>query len=252
MFESYQLCLILSHFQYLFIVVKKTVGICNDELFGTYFDTLIFIASTSTALIYNWVPGKMGLNYYICTGQDPDLYNNLRKKYPVSLIIPVFTITIYGYISVRLVTAKKSLETAGIPSQPNIEKPNGLLSRIFPFVNKWARSSMQLGTLYVSMIAVVSDAYFWMMKTNQMTPYEVKTSTAGKFGYFWHTFALPGVVNLLVAFRIFSQEKDFKKRKFIQSFFLLSSKFHFLDVMEILREKFPDTFQNPQVAALNR
>ena len=75
---------------------------------------------------------------------------------------------------------------------------------------------MQLGSLYVSMIAVVSDAYFWMMKTNQMTSYEVKTTSAGKFGYFWHTFALPGVVNLLVAFRIFSQEKDFKKRKFIQ------------------------------------
>ena len=208
-------------------MVKKTVGICNDELFGTYFDMLVGIVASSTALIYNWVPGKMGLNYYICTGQDPDLYAYLGKKYPVSLIIPIFTIAVYGYISVKLSTAKKSLEMAGLPFQTNIKKPDGILSRIFPFVNKWARSSMQLGSLYVSMIAVVSDAYFWMMKTNQMTSYEVKTTSAGKFGYFWHTFALPGVVNLLVAFRIFSQEKDFKKRKFYSIFLLVKNSFSY-------------------------
>ena len=98
---------ILSSFQYLFIVVKKTVGICNDDLFGTYFDMLVCLFSTSTAFIYNWVPGKMGLNYYICTGENPEPFNQLGKKYPVSLIIPAFTLIIYGSISVKLSTAKK-------------------------------------------------------------------------------------------------------------------------------------------------
>ena len=204
-------------------MVKKTVGICNDELFGTYFDMLVGIVASSTALIYNWVPGKMGLNYYICTGQDPDLYEYLGKKYPVSLIIPMFTITIYGYISVRLSFAKKSLEMAemaGLPMHTTIKTPNGILNRIFPTVNKWARSSVKLGMLYFAMIAVVSDAYFWMMKTNQMTSYEVKTTTLGIFGYFWHTFALPAMINLLVFFRVFSHEKDFKKRKFYPVLYL--------------------------------
>ena len=198
-------------------MVKKTVGICNDDLFGTYFDMLVCLFSTTTAFIYNWVPGKMGLNYYICTGENPEPFNQLGKKYPVSLIIPAFTLIIYGSISVKLSTAKKLLEMAGQPqSQTQLqEKPNNILARIFPFVNKWARSSMQLGSLYISMLAVVSDAYFWMMKTNKMTPFEVKTTTMGGFGYFWHTFALPGIVNLLVAFRIFSKEKEFKKCKYL-------------------------------------
>ena len=198
-------------------MVKKTVGICNDDLFGTYFDMLVCLFSTTTAFIYNWVPGKMGLNYYICTGENPEPFNQLGKKYPVSLIIPAFTLIIYGSISVKLSTAKKLLEMAGLPQfQTQLqEKPNNILARIFPFVNKWARSSMQLGSLYISMLAVVSDAYFWMMKTNKMTPFEVKTTTMGGFGYFWHTFALPGIVNLLVAFRIFSKEKEFKKCKYL-------------------------------------
>ena len=107
---------------------------------------------------------------------------------------------------------------AGLPMHTTIKTPNGILNRIFPTVNKWARSSVKLGMLYFAMIAVVSDAYFWMMKTNQMTSYQVKTTTFGIFGYFWHTFALPAMINLLVAFRVFSHEKDSRSVSFILYF----------------------------------
>ena len=61
-------------------MVKKTVGICSDDIFGTYFDMLVGIIAFITAWIYNVVPGKMGLNYYVCTGEDPGPYKYLGKK----------------------------------------------------------------------------------------------------------------------------------------------------------------------------
>ena len=66
------------------MVVKKTVGICSDDIFGFYFDMLVGIIAFITAFTYNVVPGKMGLNYYICTGEDPELFKTLGKKVSTS------------------------------------------------------------------------------------------------------------------------------------------------------------------------
>ena len=53
---------------------------CNDQFFKRFLNVLIFNASFGIGLINNAVPGKFGINYYICTGEDPEKYNILEPK----------------------------------------------------------------------------------------------------------------------------------------------------------------------------
>ena len=56
------------------------MAICNDDFFGFYLHILSFIFAFIAAYLNNSVPGKMGLNYYICTGENPEAYTKLGSK----------------------------------------------------------------------------------------------------------------------------------------------------------------------------
>ena len=71
------ICIIV---RYLYVIVYKSVGIFHDDFFGCFLHLLTFIFCLVAAFIKVYVPGKMGLNYYICTGENPEPYNYLGKK----------------------------------------------------------------------------------------------------------------------------------------------------------------------------
>ena len=70
-------CIIL---RYLYVIVYKSVGVFHDDVFGMFLHVLSLVFSSVAAFMNNYVPGKMGLNYYICTGEDPKAYSYLPKK----------------------------------------------------------------------------------------------------------------------------------------------------------------------------
>ena len=57
---------------------------CNDQFFNIFLNILAFIVSFIIAFLNNEVPGKMGINYYMCTGEDPRDFKYLGSKVTVS------------------------------------------------------------------------------------------------------------------------------------------------------------------------
>ena len=53
---------------------------CNDQFFNIFLNILAFIVSFIIAFLNNEVPGKMGINYYMCTGEDPRDFKDLGSK----------------------------------------------------------------------------------------------------------------------------------------------------------------------------
>ena len=66
--------------RYLYVIVYKSVGVFHDDIFGWFLHLLSLVFCFVAAFIKVYVPGKMGLNYYICTGEDPEPYSYLRSK----------------------------------------------------------------------------------------------------------------------------------------------------------------------------
>ena len=53
---------------------------CNDQFFNIFLNTWLLFASMGMAWINNAVPGRFGINYYMCTGEDPRDYDFLAPK----------------------------------------------------------------------------------------------------------------------------------------------------------------------------
>ena len=66
--------------RYLYVVIYKSVGVFHDDIFGLFLHLLSVVFCFVAAFMNSYVPGKMGLNYYICTGEDPEPYNYLGRK----------------------------------------------------------------------------------------------------------------------------------------------------------------------------
>ena len=70
-------CIMLRYF---YIIVYKSVGVFHDDFCGLYFHLISAFLASVASFVNSYVPGKMGLNYYICTGEDPEPYSYLGKK----------------------------------------------------------------------------------------------------------------------------------------------------------------------------
>ena len=53
---------------------------CNDEFFNLFLNTWFLLGAFGMAWLNNSVPGKFGINYYMCTGENPKDYNFLKSK----------------------------------------------------------------------------------------------------------------------------------------------------------------------------
>ena len=99
------------------------------------------------------VPGKMGLNYYICTGEDPLPYDYLGGKFPVSAVISLFTLVTYTGVSFRLALEKREIRLQEQQQVFHLQHHNGFLAKLFPHVSKYAWSTLDLKNLYVSIFS---------------------------------------------------------------------------------------------------
>ena len=74
--------------QYFALVKKMNILGCNDDFYAFFLNLWVFVTVSTMSYLNNAVVGKMGLNYYICTGEDPDYYKDIPPK--VSIIhIPI-------------------------------------------------------------------------------------------------------------------------------------------------------------------
>ena len=69
---------------------------CNDQFFNIFINILAFITSFIIAYLNNEVPGKMGINYYMCTGEDPRDFKYLGSKVTILKAL-VSTFKIIGF-----------------------------------------------------------------------------------------------------------------------------------------------------------
>ena len=53
---------------------------CNDQFFNKFLNAWVFGISFTMALLNNEVPGRMSFNFYICTGEDPRDYEDIKPK----------------------------------------------------------------------------------------------------------------------------------------------------------------------------
>ena len=53
---------------------------CNDEFFNLFLNTWFLLGAFGMSWLNNAVPGKFGINYYMCTGENPKDYDFLKSK----------------------------------------------------------------------------------------------------------------------------------------------------------------------------
>lgn len=64
---------ILIIFRYFYIFVWKNYFGIDEEFFARFCNLLVLILWVLYDIIFMTLPGKMPINYYMCTGQDPDI-----------------------------------------------------------------------------------------------------------------------------------------------------------------------------------
>ena len=74
----------------------------NEKLISVFCHVLISILWILYGLTYLALPGKMGLNYYMCTGDNPRVDPYDYKKVPINAIVPVGTLTLYLGMSAKV------------------------------------------------------------------------------------------------------------------------------------------------------
>ena len=63
---------------------------CNDQFFNIFINMCVLGTSITMAAMNNLVPGRMGLNYFMCTGEDQRKYDHIEPK--VSIFSSTVTI----------------------------------------------------------------------------------------------------------------------------------------------------------------
>ena len=67
-------------FQYIFIFVYKSYGLMVEEFFACFCSLVIFMGWVIFGFIFMMLPGKKGINYYMCTGENPENDPYSQKK----------------------------------------------------------------------------------------------------------------------------------------------------------------------------
>lgn len=79
------LLLIMAFFQYMYIFVFGGYIGLDEVFFARFCSMAIVMIWLMYGLVYMHIPGKMGINYYMCTGQDPRVDIHSHKKVSTKL-----------------------------------------------------------------------------------------------------------------------------------------------------------------------
>ena len=182
-------------------MVFKTATICKEDFLGFYTFILTLLLGFVFAFVHTMSPGKWGLNYYICMGENPDLYPDIKgSKYPVTVVVALFTLLIYAITNYKLYKAKKRRKQIQALAAPLIQlliKPvvpeaqgdsEAFWARYFPYANKFFWSSVNLVTMYTVVIIIVTEIIMWNFYMKKLSTMEMKTTTTGHFCYIYHQY----------------------------------------------------------------
>ena len=179
----------------------------------------------------------MGLNYYICTGENPEPYSYLGGKFPVSAIISLFTLVTYTGVSFRLALEKREIRLQEQQQVFHLQQ-NGFFDKLFPHVSKYAWSTLDLKNLYVSifssehytykvyvwfpnqscMFVIVGDSILWNKYTKELTARELQTSGMGQFCFLLHQYILGMVAVWTLVINTYLRKEELRKCKYLQMY----------------------------------
>ena len=210
-------------FQYYYVVVFKTATICNEDFISFYLITLTVILGFLLSLVHNMSPGKWGLNYYICLGKNPELYNIQGGKFPVTVFVALFTIIVYAITSHKLYKARKTSDRILGLAEPLIQpakkldpdkkKEDVFWAGVFPHVAKFFYSTVDLITSYMIVIIIVMDTVLWNGYMKKLSVDEMKSTSSGHFYYIYHQHLYPLLFLWSIAISSFLRNAELRKRK---------------------------------------
>ena len=237
-------------------MVLKSATICKDDLIGAYIFLLTLLLGFVLAFIHTMSPGQWGLNYYICLGRNPDLYSTQHhpgSKFPVTVPIALLTFGIYTIVNYKLYRAKKKsqkiqaiaaplIQLAMQPIQPlvNHQKKEAYWEKFFPYANKFLWSSVNLITMYIVVIMVVTEVILWNFYMKNFTILEMKSTTSGHFVYIYHQYILAQLCLWSVAINTLVRSAEQRKCKSKFLFQELNSKIDFADFFQTMLRVFSE------------
>ena len=162
-------------------------------------------------------PGKWALNYYICLGENPDKYQIPGGKFPVTAFVAMLTIVVYALTNYNLYKAKKKSNRVLALAEPLVhqsKQPQELkCGRYFPFAKKFFWSVLDLVTLYIVVVMVVTEAIQWNFFQKKLSVMEMKTTPSGHFYYIYHQYIYAQLCLWIVAFNSLVRNADLRKCK---------------------------------------
>ena len=87
----------------------KGVAPIDEDFFAVVCYLSFSILATLYGLTFMIIPGKSGINYYMCTGEDPIIDPYSTKKFPINAMVPAFSMLLYFYLNWRISRYKKKI-----------------------------------------------------------------------------------------------------------------------------------------------
>ena len=138
-------------------------------------------------------------------------------------MLGLFTLIIFVLINYKIYRAKKgqTFQTLAnllvAPNQNSFQLPSPkqfFSEKFFPMVTQLAWSSIDLLTIWMMMILLISDAVFWNSYTKKLTVEELRSTGWGHFGYLYHTQMFPILEFWSFAISTFVRKPNLRKCKY--------------------------------------
>ena len=145
------------------------------------------------------IPGKLGTNYYMCTGEDPrsDYYSTKKVrqlfytlfiliffclKYPINAMLPMVSLLIYiglsGKIALHRSRIRRQLESCPLTKPIEIE--------IQAQKDMKKKTSIPFIAIMLLALTLIIESLLWSFVVNKMSSDQIMNTTLGTFMAYWH------------------------------------------------------------------
>ena len=143
------------------------------------------------------IPGKLGTNYYMCTGEDPrsDYYSTKKVsqsfytrflliffclKYPINAMLPMVSLLIYiglsGKIALHRSRIRRQLESCPLTKPIEIQAKKDMKKKTsIPFI-----------AIMLLALTLIIESLLWSFVVNKMSSDQIMNTTLGTFMAYWH------------------------------------------------------------------
>ena len=103
--------------RYIFIFKLSNFAVVNDDLIATFLQTTILLLSLWIALVKKTSIGRMPLNYYLCTGKNPNEAvesdedsNSVTRKFDTISILMCFSLILHMFAFTKIFWYQRKME----------------------------------------------------------------------------------------------------------------------------------------------